>query len=102
MNYFYEEQVHRMEYLGMEHVNFNDLVSRGELNTDTIAMACGKSRDDARPLKCTNVDGSFAECALAPAIDVLGVRVPQDGNSRVAFFYRLSKATRLLHAKLFL
>jgi serine/threonine-protein phosphatase 2A regulatory subunit B'' len=26
MNFFYEEQVHRMEYLGHEHVSFNDLV----------------------------------------------------------------------------
>ena len=26
MNYFYEEQLHRLEYLGNECVNFNDMV----------------------------------------------------------------------------
>ena len=67
-----------------------------------MAMACGTSRDDSQPLKFTNVDGSFALCPLVPVIDVLGARVSQDGNSQMALFHRLSKATRLLHAKSFL
>ena len=48
------------------------------------------------------MDGSFALCPLVLAFDVLGTRVSQDGNSQMALFHRLSKATRLLHAKSFL
>ena len=41
-------------------MDLNDLVSRGEVKTDLMAIACGTSRDDSQPLKFTNVDGSFA------------------------------------------
>ena len=82
-------------------VKLNELVSRGELKTDMVAMACGKFRDDSAPLKFTDVDGSIAQCPLVPVIDVLGVRVSHDGNSQVALFHRLAMATPLFYANPF-